>query len=167
MEETVCMLQLGIWLMWLVLYHYYIEQICNLEKGYKKRVVVWGMTGGALLAVWAVTVAGQISRGSAGGLFTEAGQDPAGAVGALSTVAVSETGEALPSMVGKERSGGNGVWSAEAGQENGVVAGVWSAEAELAQSGDGRENRADKHTQVDPQDVLQSKQQAGGRSNVL
>ncbi len=124
------MLQLGIWLMWLVLYHYYIEQICNLEKGYKKRVVVWGMTGGALLAVWAVTVAGQIFRGSAGGLFTEAGQDPAGAVGALSTVAVSETGEALPSMVGKERSGGNGVWSAEAGQENGVVAGVWSAEAE-------------------------------------
>ena len=35
------------------------------------------------------------------------------------------------------------------------------------QSGDGRENRTDKHTQIDPQDVFQCKQQTGGRNNVL
>lgn len=44
------MLQLGIWLIWLALYQYYIEQICELEKGYKKRVAVWGLTLGAVLA---------------------------------------------------------------------------------------------------------------------
>ena len=35
------MLQLGIRLIWLVLYQYYIEQICDLEKGRGKRIIVW------------------------------------------------------------------------------------------------------------------------------
>ena len=48
------MLQLGIRLIWLVLYQYYIEQICDLEKGRGKRIIVWGMTGTALLATEAV-----------------------------------------------------------------------------------------------------------------
>ena len=36
-----------------------------------------------------------------------------------------------------------------------------------AQPGDSRENRADKHADVNPQDVFQRKQKAGGRGNVL
>ena len=52
------MLQLG---MWLVLYQYYIEQICDLEKGRGKRIIVWGMTGTALLATEAVVRAGLVS----------------------------------------------------------------------------------------------------------
>ncbi len=55
------MLQLGIRLMWLVLYQYYIEQICDLEKGRGKRIIVWGMTGTALLATEAVVRAGLVS----------------------------------------------------------------------------------------------------------
>lgn len=55
------MLQLGIRLMWLVLYQYYIEQICDLEKGRGKRITVWGMTGTALLATEAVVRAGLVS----------------------------------------------------------------------------------------------------------
>ena len=35
------------------------------------------------------------------------------------------------------------------------------------QAGDGGENSADENTQVDPQDVLQSKQQTGSRSDIL
>lgn len=50
------MLQLGIQLVWLILYHYYIEQICDLEKGHRKRIVVRGMTGGILLAAGAVVL---------------------------------------------------------------------------------------------------------------
>jgi len=47
--------------MWLVLYQYYIEQICDLEKGRGKRIIVWGMTGTALLATEAVVRAGLVS----------------------------------------------------------------------------------------------------------
>ncbi len=54
------MLQLGIRLIWLVLYQYYIEQICDLEKGRGKRIIVWGMTGTALLATEAVVRAGLV-----------------------------------------------------------------------------------------------------------
>lgn len=52
------MLQLGIWLMWLALYQYYIEQICDLEKGKIKRIAVWGITGGAVLAAGAAVCTG-------------------------------------------------------------------------------------------------------------
>lgn len=52
------MLRLGIWLTWLALYQYYIEQICELEKGRIKRIAVWGITGGTALAVWALAVSG-------------------------------------------------------------------------------------------------------------
>ena len=45
------MLQFGIWLIWLALYQYYIEQICDLEKGKIKRIAVWGITGATALAV--------------------------------------------------------------------------------------------------------------------
>ena len=34
------MVQMGIQLIWLALYQYYIEQVCELEKGYIKRIVV-------------------------------------------------------------------------------------------------------------------------------
>ncbi len=43
------MSQTGIQLIWLVLYHYFIGQICDLEKGYVKRAVLGVMTFGALL----------------------------------------------------------------------------------------------------------------------
>lgn len=43
------MLQAGIQAVWLVLYHYYIEQIGELEKGRGKRVVVYGLTVGAFV----------------------------------------------------------------------------------------------------------------------
>ena len=58
------MLQLGIQLMWLILYQYYIEQICDLEKGFRKRIVVWGLTGVALLAAGTVVMEGPVSRGA-------------------------------------------------------------------------------------------------------
>ena len=45
------MLRLGIWLIWLALYQYYIEQICDLQKGKIKRIALWGITGGTALAV--------------------------------------------------------------------------------------------------------------------
>ena len=45
------MLQVGIQLIWLGLYHYYIGQISEFEKGYVKKVVVWVMTWGVLLVV--------------------------------------------------------------------------------------------------------------------
>ncbi|MCI8529983.1 MAG: GHKL domain-containing protein [Lachnospiraceae bacterium] len=45
------MLQIGIRLIWLTLFHYYIEQIGELEKGYVKKIVLWGITYGVLLAV--------------------------------------------------------------------------------------------------------------------
>lgn len=43
--------QTVILLLWLALYHYYIEQICDLEKGRIKRIAVWGMTFAGVLTV--------------------------------------------------------------------------------------------------------------------
>ena len=43
------MLQAGIEVIWLALYHYYIEQIGELEKGYVKRIVVLALTLGAFV----------------------------------------------------------------------------------------------------------------------
>ena len=60
------MLQFGIWLIWLALYQYYIEQICELEKGYVKRVVVWGLTLCPLLAAGIFSLTGVASVGTAG-----------------------------------------------------------------------------------------------------
>lgn len=54
------MLQWGIQLLWLILYQYYIEQICDLEKGYGKRIAVWGMTGAVLLTVNAAILTGLV-----------------------------------------------------------------------------------------------------------
>lgn len=54
------MLQWGIQLLWLILYQYYIEQICDLEKGYGKRIAVWGMTGVVLLTVNAAILTGLV-----------------------------------------------------------------------------------------------------------
>lgn len=54
------MLQWGIQLLWLILYQYYIEQICDLEKGYGKRMAVWGMTGAVLLTVNAAILTGLV-----------------------------------------------------------------------------------------------------------
>ncbi|MCM1304383.1 MAG: GHKL domain-containing protein [Lachnospiraceae bacterium] len=45
------MLQAGIQAVWLMLYHYYIEQIGEMEKGYAKRVIVLALTFGSLLIV--------------------------------------------------------------------------------------------------------------------
>ncbi len=45
------MLQVGIQLIWLALYHYYIGQISELEKGYVKKIVVWAMTCGVLFVI--------------------------------------------------------------------------------------------------------------------
>ena len=45
------MLQAGIEIIWLALYHYYIQQISELEKGTAKRVVVRLITLGVLLFV--------------------------------------------------------------------------------------------------------------------
>nr|WP_289767217.1 Spo0B domain-containing protein [uncultured Acetatifactor sp.] len=50
------MLRLGVWLIWLALYQYYIEQICDLGKGKIKRIAVWGITGGTALAVGIVSL---------------------------------------------------------------------------------------------------------------
>ncbi len=46
------MLRLGAWLIWLALYQYYLERICDFEKGKIRRIAVWGITGGTALAVW-------------------------------------------------------------------------------------------------------------------
>ena len=43
------MLQAGIQVIWLALYHYYIEQISELEKGRGKRLIVLALTFGTLL----------------------------------------------------------------------------------------------------------------------
>lgn len=45
------MLQAGIQVIWLALYHYYLEQIGELEKGYARRAVVLALTLGTLAAV--------------------------------------------------------------------------------------------------------------------
>ena len=45
------MLQAGIEVIWLALYHYYIEQIGELEKGYVKRIVVLALTLGTFVIV--------------------------------------------------------------------------------------------------------------------
>lgn len=45
------MLRLGVWLIWLALYQYYLERICDLEKGTGKRITVWGITAGTVMAV--------------------------------------------------------------------------------------------------------------------
>lgn len=42
------MMQTGIWALWLVLYWHEIEQVGDPEKGYGKRIAVWGMTLGIL-----------------------------------------------------------------------------------------------------------------------
>lgn len=60
------MLQLCVWMIWLGLYQYYIEQICELEKGYIKRIAVWGLTLGPLLAVGILKVIGLLPRDAAG-----------------------------------------------------------------------------------------------------
>lgn len=49
------MLRLGVWLIWLALYHYYIEQICDMEKGRLRRIAVWGITAGLALGVGIVS----------------------------------------------------------------------------------------------------------------
>lgn len=59
------MLQLGVHLIWLALYQYYIEQICELEKGRIKRAAVWGLTLAPLLTVGILGLAGLVS-GDAG-----------------------------------------------------------------------------------------------------
>lgn len=64
------MLLFGIRLTWLVLYQYYIEQICELEKGFIKRVVVWGLTLGPLLIVETLSLAGLVPAGAAGTWLT-------------------------------------------------------------------------------------------------
>lgn len=64
------MLQFGIWLIWLALYQYYIEQICELEKGYTKRVVVWGLTLCPLLAAGIFSLTGLASVETAGRRLT-------------------------------------------------------------------------------------------------
>lgn len=45
------MLQAGIQAIWLALYHYYIEQIGELEKGYAKRIILYGLTAGTFVSV--------------------------------------------------------------------------------------------------------------------
>ena len=60
------MLQWGIQLLWLILYQYYIEQICDLEKGYGKRMAVWGMTGAVLLTMNAAILTGLVPGESSG-----------------------------------------------------------------------------------------------------
>lgn len=60
------MVRLGIQIMWLALYQYYIEQISELEKGYGKRAAVWGMTLGTVTAVNIVVRTGTVSGRTAG-----------------------------------------------------------------------------------------------------
>lgn len=64
------MVQTGIQLIWLALYQYYIEQVTELEKGYRKRIVTWGLTLGILAAarVWALweAIAGYLGGDFAG-----------------------------------------------------------------------------------------------------
>lgn len=49
--------QTAVPLIWLALYHYYLEQVCELEKGWGKRLTVWGMTFGGMLAVQGIGAA--------------------------------------------------------------------------------------------------------------
>lgn len=53
------MIQMGLQVIWLTLYQYYIEQICELEKGYIKRIVVWSLTVAALLVMWTAVILGR------------------------------------------------------------------------------------------------------------
>lgn len=64
------MLRLGVWLIWLALYHYYLEQICDLEKGTAKRIVVWGISAGAIVSVRIALLAVPGIIASAGGWLT-------------------------------------------------------------------------------------------------
>lgn len=52
-------------MIWLALYQYYIEQICELERGYVKRVVVWGLTLCPLLTTGILSLTGVASAGTA------------------------------------------------------------------------------------------------------
>lgn len=67
------MLRLGVWLIWLAFYQYYIEQICDLEKGKIKRIAVWGITGATALAVGIADMAVPGISMSAGRWLTIAG----------------------------------------------------------------------------------------------
>lgn len=49
--------QTAVLLIWLALYHYYVERICELEKGWGKRIAVWGMTFGGVLTVQGISAA--------------------------------------------------------------------------------------------------------------
>lgn len=60
------MVQMGIQLIWLALYQYYIERICELEKGTIKRIVVWALTVAALFVLWTA-----VSLGRSGGYISE------------------------------------------------------------------------------------------------
>lgn len=66
------MLRLGIWLIWLSLYQYYIERICEPERGSVKRIVVWGMTLVPLLTAGLLTVTG-VTAGAAAGIWLPLG----------------------------------------------------------------------------------------------
>ncbi len=67
------MLRLGVWLIWLALYQYYIEQICDLEKGKGKRIAVWGITAGIALAAGIVPLVAPGITASAGKWLTIVG----------------------------------------------------------------------------------------------
>ena len=60
------MVQIGIQLIWLALYQYYIEQVCELEKGYIKRIVVWSLSITALLVMWTAAFLGRLKLVSEG-----------------------------------------------------------------------------------------------------
>lgn len=60
------MVQMGIQLIWLALYQYYIEQVCELEKGYIKRIVVWSLSITALLVMWTAAFLGRLKLVSEG-----------------------------------------------------------------------------------------------------
>lgn len=49
--------QTAVLLIWLALYHYYVERICELDKGWGKRIAVWGMTFGGVLTVQGISAA--------------------------------------------------------------------------------------------------------------
>ncbi len=59
------MIQTGIWTLWLVLYWYVTEQVGEPEKGYGKRITVWGMTLGSLLGARVLSHVGAVSPGGA------------------------------------------------------------------------------------------------------
>lgn len=59
------MVQIGVWMLWLVLYWYEIEQVGQPEKGCVKRIAVWCMTLGILLGARVWGLVGAASRGGA------------------------------------------------------------------------------------------------------